>query len=71
MFLQFMNSFYDWFFSPVFSPQWWKCEEPNVAQEEIPVVEVTEIKNVGDGAIRVSFPFYLQGSLSSHKDYYY
>ncbi|XP_034679499.1 uncharacterized protein LOC117909549 isoform X3 [Vitis riparia] len=36
--------------------QWWKCEEPNVAQEEIPVVEVTEIKNVGGGAIRCEGP---------------
>ncbi|XP_034680183.1 uncharacterized protein LOC117910209 isoform X3 [Vitis riparia] len=35
---------------------WWKCEEPNVAQEEIPVVEVTEIKNVGGGAIRCEGP---------------
>ena len=58
MFLQFMNSFYDLFFSPFFSPQW-KCEEPNVAQKEIQVVKVTEIKNGGDGAKRVSFAFYL------------
>ncbi|XP_034679518.1 uncharacterized protein LOC117909549 isoform X5 [Vitis riparia] len=36
--------------------KWWKCEEPNVAQEEIPVVEVTEIKNVGGGAIRCEGP---------------
>eukprot|EP00261_Vitis_vinifera_P018120 XP_010648067.1 PREDICTED: uncharacterized protein LOC100245618 isoform X3 [Vitis vinifera] len=31
----------------------WKCEEPNVAQKEIQVVKVTEIKNGGDGAKRV------------------
>eukprot|EP00261_Vitis_vinifera_P018118 XP_010648065.1 PREDICTED: uncharacterized protein LOC100245618 isoform X1 [Vitis vinifera] len=30
----------------------WKCEEPNVAQKEIQVVKVTEIKNGGDGAKR-------------------
>ena len=46
----------------------WQCEELNVAQKEIRVVEVTEIKN-RDGAKQVSFPFYLQRSLSLHKDY--
>ncbi|KAL6347759.1 hypothetical protein AAG906_026288 [Vitis piasezkii] len=30
----------------------WKCEEPNVAQKEIQVVKVTEIKTGGDGAKR-------------------
>ncbi|CBI29378.3 unnamed protein product, partial [Vitis vinifera] len=30
----------------------WKCEEPNVAEKEIQVVKVTDIKNGGDGAKR-------------------
>ncbi|RVW36203.1 HVA22-like protein a [Vitis vinifera] len=34
----------------------WKCEEPNVAQKEIQVVKVTEIKNGGDGAKRCEWP---------------